>query len=482
MKSKKRLTVKLISYFCCLVIMGTSLHVEAVTSIKPPKYVFLFIGDGMSEAQISGAEMYKAALKSDEIKPRPLSFTLFKRVALLDVYNQNSYIPDSASAGTALSSGVRTNRGVIGLAPDLQTKTTSLADLAKQNQMKVGIISSAPLNHATPASFYAHVNSRQNYYEIGCQMATSNIDYFGGGGLLLPTGEHNNQLHLEDVLKLNGYQVIKTKQAFESLTSTNQKTYVTTPYLRSDQSLPYEIDRQVHEPSLSQYVSQAIQVLDNDNGFFIVVESGKIDYAAHENDGATVLHEMLGLDKAVIEAVTFAVRHPDETLIIVTADHETGGLSLGHKETGSTLHFEYINAQKLSAKRFSEDFSRVLLNDPNIEFETVLDMIHACFGLVYTTEAHPLKLTEGERGRLEIAFEASKLGDDQIIKQIYGGNDPLSVTATQILNEKVGLGWTTYGHTAHPVSLYAFGVGEELFEGRYENIVMYDILVDLMKW
>ena len=464
---------------CLVMLISFSLesHVLAKEP-EPPKYVFLFIGDGMSETQLSGAQVLKACIKSDVIDPLPLSFTLFEHIGMMDVENANSYIPDSASSGTALSSGVKTVTGAIGLAEDLQTKAVSIASLAQQKGMKVGLISDVPLNHATPAAFYGHVSSRYEYDTLIEQLAASSFDYVAGGGL--QQGD-TATLKPTEILRKSGYHIVETRTAFDVLTAGDNPIYATSEHLTSELALPYEIDREVHMLSLADFVSKGIEVLDNDAGFFMMVEGGKIDWAGHLNDGGTLFQEVFAFEKAVIEAIEFSINHPNETLIIVTADHETGGMSLGQKQTGSQLHFEQFEQQKKSGSTFEQQFKHILLQYPTLQFESALMLLESQFGLQQITSLSPLYLNEADLVALELAFEASKLGDMQVVNQLYGGHDPFTVTALRCLNEKAGVGFSTYQHTAHPVSVYATGVGSEVFSGRYHHTDLFEKLAQLLQ-
>ena len=476
MKLKVIQCVAVVSF---LVLFLSGGYFVLAKEVERPKYVFLFIGDGMSEAQISGAQLLKASIKSDGIEPLPLSFTLFEHIGMMDVENIVSYIPDSASSATAMACGVKTDSGVVGIASDLKTSADSIASLAKKNGMKVGLVSDVPLNHATPAAFYGHVTSRYEYETLTKQLAASSFDYIGGGGL---QQEDETAVNPTEALKQKGYHIVTTREAFNALNATSKRIYATSEHLTRDLALPYEIDRAVHMLSLADFVSKGIEVLDNEAGFFMMVEGGKIDWAGHFNDGATLFQEVFAFEKAVIEAIEFSVKHPNETLIIVTADHETGGVSLGQKQTGSQLHFKQLEQQKQSGSAFEEQFKHVLLQYPTLQFEAALMLLEAQFGLQRTSSLAPLYLTEADLVALDLALEASKHGDMQVVNQLYGGHDPFTVTALRCLNEKAGVGFSTYQHTAHPVTVYATGVGSEVFSGRYHNTELFEKLVQLLKF
>ena len=184
-------------------VTETQSAVSAYTTDASPKYVFMFIGDGMSSPQTNAAQVYNGNNVSGAIELEKLTFTQFPVVGLQYTQDSTSFCPDSASTATSLSSGFKTHSGVIGMGVDKVTAGETIAEKVKQQLgWKVGIISSVTLNHATPAAYYAHIASRNDYYEIGEQMAASGFDYFAGGSLLENDGEA-----LYEVLEDAGYTV-----------------------------------------------------------------------------------------------------------------------------------------------------------------------------------------------------------------------------------------------------------------------------------
>ena len=155
-------------------------------------------------------------------------------------------------------------------------------------------------------------------------MATSGFDYFAGGSLAHRTGDDKNKKEkdLYDILKANGYTVTETKKDFEKINKNTGKVFAVTERIQDEGAMPYTLDQKKGDMTLRDTVRKAIEVLDNEKGFFIMAEAGKIDWACHANDALSSIHEVLGLDDAVQEAIEFYKKHPDETLILVTADHE----------------------------------------------------------------------------------------------------------------------------------------------------------------
>jgi alkaline phosphatase len=168
------------------------------------KYVFLFIGDGMAMPQVSSAEVFSTARSSKDITVTRLGFTRFPVTGLATTYDAGTFITDSASAGTAIASGNKTLSGVINMDAGKTQKFKPITEYIRDKGMKVGIVSSVTLNHATPASFYAQAASRSNYYDIAVQLAKSDFDYYGGGSILQRAGKGNDQQDAVEIAKANG--------------------------------------------------------------------------------------------------------------------------------------------------------------------------------------------------------------------------------------------------------------------------------------
>jgi alkaline phosphatase len=461
-------------------------RVDSVQTQAKPKYVFMFIGDGMSHVQINAAQILKGSSEKGNLSLKPLTFTEFPALGLQTTYDATSFCPDSASTATSLSSGYKTHSGTIGLGIDKQVVGQTIAEQLKaQKGWKVGLVSTVTLNHATPAAYYAHVPSRNNYYDIGVQMVESGFDYFGGGAI--SKAEDGGRTSIYTLLERAGYLVTDNKQQILNLTSASGKVYAQNPRLQDSGSMPYAMDMNEMDVSLAQFVEKGIDVLDNPEGFFMMVESGKIDWACHANDAAAEIYDLLAFDQAIAVALDFAKIHPEETLIVVTGDHETGGMTIGYAGTGYNTAFDILYNQKLSYIAFDEKFTKLQKENPNLRFEQALSMVAADFGLVAPGETaanKALVLSALEYSKLEAAFKQAMLpskqrdGGDQAYL-LYGGYNPFSVTLTHILNNKAGIGWTSYSHTGTPVGVYAYGSGSELFAGSYDNTDVYAKLKQL---
>lgn len=491
----------------------------AQTEGKTPKYVFLFIGDGMSYPQIQLTNYFKSANASAEnaetvtvegeeqtvlSSQNNLNMMNFPVAGSAQTYDSTSFAPDSASTATSIATGYKTWSGSINVSEDFSQEYETIAEKLKaQKDYKIGVISSVNLNHATPAAFYAHQASRNDYYDIGLELVESGFDYFAGGALLQPTGENEDQKDLYTAAEEAGYKVVRTQAEAEALTPDDGKTIVVEEHLADSDAMPYDMDLQDGQWALADYVDKGIEMLDNENGFFMMVEGGKIDWACHANDAAATISDTIALDDAVAEAVDFYNEHPDETLILVTGDHETGGLTIGYAGTDYDTFLQNFNNQKISYAKFDSDYVAGY-KENKTDFDTVMKDVTELFGLQApvsddtatqqkdSADIHPestndgsLVMTQYEYDKLKEAYdttmsrtgEEEEFGQDEYVK--YGSYEPLTVTITHILNNKSGVNFGSYAHTGLPVEVFAQGVGQEEFDGYYDNTDIYKKVASL---
>lgn len=505
MKLSKRLFVALIG----VAVMGltfvgfTSMEAKpvqaasAVSSVaqkveyNKPKYIFTFIGDGMSYVQLNAAQIYQGVTQKGGVNLGKLAVSNFPVVGSATTQDSTSFCPDSASTATSISSGVKTHSGVIGYNADKQTKPESITEKLKEDGYKIGIVSSVSIDHATPAAFYAHVVSRSNMYDIALQLADSGFDYFAGGSLVQPQGKNGDQTDAFGIIEEKGYNIVDSKEEILALNSKSGKTYAISPVLQDSKAMSYDLDAQNGELRLKDFVQKGIDVLDNEEGFFMMVEGGKIDWSGHANDARSNIGDVIALDEAIQVAVDFANKHPEETLIIVTGDHETGGMTIGQATTGYNTAFNILENQEMSYVEFDKLINEYKESTPADEAKLadVLPLIKENFGLITSKDSGASKnpemvLTDYEYKKLENAFkETMKAKADRTLSiesdMLYGGYEPLSVTLTHILNNKAGIGWTSYSHTGVPVPVYAMGQGQELFNGAYDNTDIFHKLVEI---
>lgn len=476
--------------------------VRAKAEDVAPKYVFLFIGDGMSYPQFQAAADYLGSL-ADEDKnqaqpsvaydarggaeldgPKALNFMSFPVVGSAVTYDACSFAPDSASTATSIATGRKTYSGMINVDITGAEQFETIAEkLHTQQGWKIGVISSVNLNHATPAAFYAHQASRNNYYEIGQELVSSGFEYFAGGGLKKVTGSNNDQENLYDLAEAAGYKVTFTQDDAQAVTAADGKVILIDEHLADSEAMAYDMDRAEEEWALADYVAKGIEVLDNDTGFFMMCEGGKIDWACHANDAGATVTDTLALADAVQVAMDFAQEHPAETLILVTGDHETGGLSIGFAGTDYDTYLENLASQKISYAQFDAQYVAGY-KENGTSFEDAMKDVEALFGLKLTGEAGDrLVLTEYEVERLRTAYsliDANYADFDQEQYVLYGSYNPFSVTVTHILNNKSGIDFTSYSHTGLPVAVFAQGQGAENFTGYYDNTEIYQKMASLV--
>jgi len=405
---------------------------------KAVKYIFLFIGDGMGAAQRTVTEKaFDSRLYMDTLPVKAFAGT--------SPYGGG--VTDSAAAATAFACGEKTRNGVLGLDPEGKV-IESVAEMAKRLGRKVGIVSSAPLNHATPAAFYAHQPKRSMYNEIIKDFAVSKFDYLGGSSFIINKNKAGTALHALQVLRDNNCITIDAVKETPALAS--NKKYIV------HSEMPYVIDRDKNSgPSLADYTRLGIKHIytgsGKTKGFFMMVEGGKIDWSCHANDGGGMIHEVKNFDNAVKVALEFYKKHPDSTTIIVTADHETGG-----------LHFPpaSINATELTKQKCSYAVMCAKINKyekEKLPLKKLLPLLKKNYGI---KKFCPEELKELYKPL------SQKAGNREIL---YGEYKPLLFRMQRIFNTRCGLRWTGTSHTASAVPLDAIGAGSEIFAGYYEN-------------
>lgn len=426
---------------------------------KQPKYIFYFIGDGMGVNQVLATEMYLAAQKG-YIGVDSLSFTNFPVRNFISTYSKYNAVTCSAAAGTALASGYKTRKGAIGMDSLLQTPLYSVAYNAKKAGKSVGIVTTVSIDHATPAAFYAHQPNRSMGFEIAKDAAASNFDFFAGSGFSQCKKE--NEPNIISLLSDSGYFVARgIEQYFQQK---NIADKIVLLQCDSMSNLPYVIDRTPADLSLPQMTEAAIEYLDkNSDGFFLMIEGGLIDWACHNNDAAAVLAEVEEFSDAIAKALDFYKKHADETLIVVTADHETGGIALG---TGDyCLDLNVLQYQKCSVNELTNKIS-ALREGGVFDWDNLKRLLQDNLGFW-----KELPLSEAEEYRLVSLYEQTlKTMEMMKVHNLYFDNELIAQTAIDILNRKAKIGWTSYGHSAGVVPVYAIGCKADMFEQVKDNV------------
>ncbi len=452
-----------------LLLLGFCMLSILWTFAQEAKYVFYFIGDGMGVNQVQGTEYYLGELEG-KTGISPLQFTQFPYSTVATTFSATNRVTDSAAAGTALATGHKTQNGAIGVLKDLQTPVNSVAVWAKNSGKRVGVTTSVSVDHATPAAFYAHVAGRGSYYNIGKDLYKAGFDFYAGSDFLQPTNKDNaNDENLYDMAGKNGYVIARGYKDYLKKSKKADKMILFQSEVASKQdrsAIPYAIDRTKSDLTLQDITRSAVNFLTKDasKGFFLMVEGGKIDWACHSNDAATVFQEVIDFDNAIKVAYEFYAQHPDETLIVITADHETGGIVLG---TGPyELNLQVLKNQKVSESGFTKIVNQLREKNKNqVSWEDIKQALKENFGFWDS-----VKLSDKQEARLKAVYESSlKNQQMKLEKSEYAQDEPIAAEAKRIIDEIALVGWTSGGHSAGYVPVFAIGAGAELFQGRIDN-------------
>jgi len=445
-----------------------SLLIFAISGLaQQAKYVFYFIGDGMGVNQVHGTEMYLGEIQG-KIGISPLLFTQFPHMTVATTFSTSSGITDSAASGTALATGVKTQNGTLGLTPDLKTPVNSIAVWAKTAGKKVGICTSVGVDNATPAAFYAHQAKRASYYSIGMDLIKAKFDYYGGSDFVQPTDKDNPQAeNLYSLATKAGFTIARGYNQYLQKSKSAKNMILLQPEEAKDiNEFPYAIDRQSGDMTLEEQTKAGLDFLmkDNKKGFFFMVEGGKIDHACHGNDGATMVQEIIDFDNAIRIAYDFYLKHPKETLIVITADHETGGFVLGNGKYA--LNLKALEYQKVSETELSERIKQLRKDKQNdITWNEIKNLLSENLGLW-----SKIKLNDKQEQLLKEEYIRSFLGKDvKLAESLYSKDEPMAALAKQILNEIAMVSWASGGHSAGYIPVFAIGAGAELFHGKIEN-------------
>ncbi|MHC1705698.1 MAG: alkaline phosphatase [Tenuifilaceae bacterium] len=297
------------------------LVITSVFSQKKPRNVVFIIGDGMGLAQIYAAMVTNG---------NQLQMERFKNIGFSKTYSTNNFTTDSGAGGTALSCGTKTKNGMIGMSPD-SVAAESILEVAERNGLSTGMVTTCDITHATPASFISHQISRKMTQEIAADFLKTDIDVFIGGGRKNFEKRVDNR-NLTNELKAKNYQIAYTLDEAKKINSGKLAGLL---YDAHNPPIPNRGDM------LPDAALVALDILDNNKkGFFLMIEGSQIDWAAHDNNADQMVKEVLDLDKTIGKVLDFAEKNRN-TLVIVTADHETGGLTL---PKGKMANKEFVAA------------------------------------------------------------------------------------------------------------------------------------------
>jgi alkaline phosphatase len=450
-------------------LVGLFLMALSIMAEGQAKYVFYFIGDGMGVNQVNVSETYLGALEG-RIGTVDMCFPSFPFAGVATTHSANSGVTDSAAGGTALATGHKTVNGTLGMKADKKEAVQSVAVWAQDAGAAVGITTSVSVDHATPASFYAHVPNRSEYYKVGLQMIESKFDFFGGSDLLKPKNPTEGGPDLYAQCQSAGYTIARGYKEYQKKCKKADKMILlqTEEASKIDRgSIPYAIDRQKGDMTLTEITRAAINFLTKKqaekNGFFLMVEGGKIDWVCHANDAKAVIQETIDMDEAVKVAYEFYEQHPDETLIVVTADHETGGISLGRGPY--ELHLDQLRHQQISVNKLGSDLHKMHQKyGEKYSWDLVKKYLTDNFGLW-----EQIKLSDEQNKRLENAFQNIMAGKGKDDKTLYQKDDELATAVKHIMSEVALVGWTSGSHSGGYVPVFAIGAGAENFTGRMDN-------------
>jgi len=289
---------------------------------QAPKYIFYFIGDGFGIGALTYCE------NSAKEKGDTLCFSQFPITGLVTTRSANNFVACSSAAVTALACGEKTNNSMLGVKPDAVHVLTPISKILHEKGYQIGISTSVSIDHATPAGFYAHAASRKSYYDIAKQLPESEFEFFAGAGFLDPAPKDSVSIFT----RLQNHHYVVSTSISQCKESESLINVLIQPPKKNVKQLPYAIHKKKDDFTLAQITQLGIEKLSvNNKPFFFMIEGGLIDWAAHDNLAKELYGEVKEFSEAIEMALSFYQQHPKETLIIVTADHETGGVFISQK-------------------------------------------------------------------------------------------------------------------------------------------------------
>ncbi|KAI8378575.1 alkaline-phosphatase-like protein [Blakeslea trispora] len=436
---------------------------STLTAPKKPKNVIMMISDGLGPASVAFARTYYQIINN---KPYDFEMPLDKiHIGQSRTRSASTLVTDSAAGATAFSCNIKTFNGAVGVGPKKNPCGTLLESAKHAKNMLTGLVATSRITHATPASFSAHVENRDNENAIAKQQIGDNplgrsVDLMFGGGYchFLPKTQKNgcrfDGRHLfEEAKSIYNWTTVmyNDKEAYDHLPI--DASILPVISLFSPDHLAYEIDRDASkEPSLSEMSKKALDILfkatkDKEEGFFLMIEGSRIDMAAHSNDAPTHVHEILEYQKAVELVMRYVDDHPD-TIMISTSDHETGGLSLARQVSKAYPEYLWYPDVLTKVKSSAVNLSKLIKAEKNLTQDFITNnILRERLGIMDATE---------EEVHVLMKPNASPKALEEYLA------DMVSIRAQ--------LGWATHGHSGVDVNLYAYGHGTEYLIGSHENI------------
>lgn len=445
-----------ISIISWMIYSSPAAQVDA-PQLPAPKYVFLFLADGAGIAHMEITRQYNRAIHNEGLV---ISDKIMKEgsLGLITTHAADSLSTDSAAAATALAAGCKANIGALGICAD-GTIPKTVGEIAKGKNMRVGLVTTSTIYDASPAAFISHVPNRRNFPEIVKRYLEFAPDILLGGGRdqFLPKSQagsrRTDETDLLASFSQKGYLYVSNRHELEQA----QRLKVLGLFTPGEMS--FEIDRDKKaEPSLYDMTQAAIRLLSNHNshGFFVFIENENIDTAAHLSDVASLIRDYREFDRAVGLAYDFYRKHPRETLIIVTSDHETGGLgfTLALKDLGSTRGSQVAGT--------TEDLKKI--DSISISLRKATEIL----GPNPSPAAIDKLMTDYFSGfTLAPEFKEAILKRQPLSRTLF--LDPTTHALGMMIANNTQAYWLTSTHTNHPVFVTALGPGSEKFRGYLDN-------------
>lgn len=430
------------------------------------KYVFYLIGDGMGMGHVNAAQYYNRIVRGGD---EPLLMMQFPVASQAWTYSASAPVTDSAAAGTALSTGYKTKNNMLGLAPDSVEHYVSIARDLKDAGWGVGVLTSVAPDDATPAAFYAHQPARWMYYEIDKEAVASGYDFLGGASLRGVADKEGKPNEVPAMIKDAGIEITYGTEAGSELAGKVDRLWVLSPenVWGNGNNIGYTIDSipgAMNLPSLTKVALDHVSAKSPDK-FFMMIEGGNIDHAAHANDPGGVIKEVLNFQDVIRVAYDFYLAHPEETLIVITADHDTGGMAIGHPDHYGYVDLALVDTQRISKDRLADYCRDIVKDGKTISWDEMRDLLQSKLGF-WTA----VPLTEEQTNRLRAAFDRTFLArESNDEKGLYNTFSEFVIEAFRIYNYWVGTDFISHNHTANPVPVFAIGNGSEKFTHVVNN-------------
>lgn len=441
------------------ILTAAALSTALLVSAQQAKYIFYFIGDGMGVAAVNAAQYYNRTVLQND---KPLTMLQFPTIGWSQTYSASHPVTDSAAAGTALSTGHKTRNSMLGMDADTVSVSSIAVDLQKMGY-GIGIATSVAPDDATPAAFYAHVPNRNMFYDIDKQMAASGYQFLAGAGLRGTKTKDGQPTDVMNTFAENGVQIVYGPEGVKEISA--DKVLLLNIPDSNPSNIGYTIDSIQGVLDLPTITAACLAQLErtSPDKFFMMIEGGNIDHALHANDGGASIKEILNFDQALEIAYNFYMAHPDETLIVVTADHDTGASAVVNRPNASLANVDF---QRVSKEQFSE-YCKSLLRSRNIytwdDMKEYLSENLGFFTHIQLSDKQEASLKE----MFDLTFELRNT-DDQ--KTLYANFNAFAVEVFRIFNDSIGITFSTTSHSGNPTPVFAVGVGAEQFRGFNNNI------------